>query len=86
MRTRVRYLVPAGRSAPPGSTDADTLPDGTIQIRTENPTKVVHELTAWALEHDFVFDLLEVTQPSLEDVYLELTGGEGSHEDERVAG
>jgi ABC-2 type transport system ATP-binding protein len=86
MRTRVRYLVPAGRSAPPARTDADTLPDGTIQIRTENPTKVVHELTAWALEHDFVFDLLEVTQPSLEDVYLELTGGEGSHEDERVAG
>jgi ABC-2 type transport system ATP-binding protein len=85
MQTRVRYLVPAGQT-PPRYPDAATRPDGTIEIKTENPTKVVHELTAWALQHGFVFDLLEVTQPSLEDVYLELTGGEGSHEDERMAG
>jgi ABC-2 type transport system ATP-binding protein len=85
MQTRVRYLVPAGKT-PPAHSDATPRPDGTIEIKTENPTKVVHELTAWALQHAFVFDLLEVTPPSLEDVYLELTGGEGSHEDERVAG
>jgi ABC-2 type transport system ATP-binding protein len=85
MQTRVRYLVPAGK-APPAHSGATPRPDGTIEIRTENPTKVVHELTAWALQHAFVFDLLEVTPPSLEDVYLELTGGEGSHEDEPVAG
>jgi ABC-2 type transport system ATP-binding protein len=86
MQTRVRYRVPAGRPEPSRHADAVTRPDGTIEIRTENPTAVVHELTAWALDLDFVFELLEVTQPSLEDVYLELTGGEGSHEEEQVAG
>jgi ABC-2 type transport system ATP-binding protein len=86
MQTRVRYRVPAGRPEPPRHADAVARPDRTIEIRTENPTAVVHELTTWALEQDFVFELLEVTQPSLEDVYLDLTGGEGSHEEERVAG
>jgi ABC-2 type transport system ATP-binding protein len=86
MQTRVRYLVPVGRPTPPVNADAVPGPDGTIEIRTENPTRVVHELTTWALEHDFAFDLLEVSQPSLEDVYLELTGGEESHEGARTAG
>jgi ABC-2 type transport system ATP-binding protein len=86
MRSRIRFRVPEGRPAPPGLTDATVLVDGSTEVRTDNPTKVVHELTSWALEHDFVFDPLEVAQPSLEDVYLELTGGEGSHEDELEAG
>ena len=76
MQTRVRFHVPEGQAPPAHSGRRRPLADGTIEIQTENPTKVVHELTAWALEHAFVFDLLEVTQPSLEDVYLELTGGE----------
>ncbi len=80
MRTRIRLHIPEGRSAPPGLSDATVLADGTIEIRTENPTKIVHDLTAWALEHVYVFDPLEVTQPSLEDVYLELTGGEEGQE------
>ena len=80
MRTRVRLHVPEGRPAPPVLSDATVLTDRSIEIRTENPTKVVHELTSWALEHDYVFDPLEVTQPSLEDVYLELTGGEEGDE------
>jgi ABC-2 type transport system ATP-binding protein len=82
MRTRIRFHVPAGRPAPAGSPDATVLADGSVEIRTENPTKIVHELTSWALEHDFVFDPLEVTQPSLEDVYLELTGGEPTDDEE----
>ena len=36
----------------------------------------MHEVTGWAIEHDVALEMLEVTQPSLEDVYLELTGGE----------
>jgi ABC-2 type transport system ATP-binding protein len=81
MRTRIRFHVPAGRPAPPVSSGATVLADGSVEIRTENPTKVAHELTSWALQHDFVFDPLEVTQPSLEDVYLELTGGEPTDEE-----
>ena len=66
-----------GTAFPTGLSEAtSSLPDGSFEIRTDNPTKVVHDLTAWALERGFVFDVLEVTQPSLEDVYIELTGGE----------
>ena len=75
MRTRVRFRVPEGRPAPPGSRTRRSSPTARSRSGPRHPTKVVHELTAWALEHDFVFDALEVTQPSLEDVYLDLTGG-----------
>jgi ABC-2 type transport system ATP-binding protein len=76
MQTRVRFRVPEGRSSPPDLGGASSLPDGSLEIRTDNTTKVVHDLTTWALERGFVFDVLEVSQPSLEDVYIELTGGE----------
>ncbi len=50
--------------------------DGTFDVRVDDATKALHELTGWALEHDTRLERLEVTQPTLEDVYLELTGGE----------
>lgn len=76
MQTRIRFRVPDGRPAPPDLGSASSLPDGSLEVRTDNATKIVHDLTAWALERGFAFDLLEVSQPSLEDVYIELTGGE----------
>jgi ABC-2 type transport system ATP-binding protein len=76
MQTRVRFKVPEGQPSPPDLGGTSSLADGSFEIRTDNPTKVVHDLTAWALERRFVFDVLEVTQPSLEDVYIELTGRE----------
>ena len=47
---------------------------GTVHAReTEDPTELLHELTGEALARgERVLDL-SVTQPSLEDVYLELT-------------
>jgi ABC-2 type transport system ATP-binding protein len=76
MQTRIRFKVPVGQPTPPELGGASSLSDGSLEIRTDNATKVVHDLTAWALERGFVFDTLEVSQPSLEDVYIELTGGE----------
>ena len=76
MKTRIRIRVPEGRPSPPDLEDATASADGSIELRTDIPTKVVHDLTSWALERGFAFDVLEVTQPSLEDVYIELTGGE----------
>jgi ABC-2 type transport system ATP-binding protein len=80
MQTRIRFRLPEGRRPALELSDAVTLPDGSWELRTENPTKTVHDLTAWALERGLVYDVLEVTQPSLEDVYLELTGGEEGRE------
>jgi ABC-2 type transport system ATP-binding protein len=44
-----------------------------VVVRTEEPTRVLHELTARALEHGNELPGLEVRRPSLEEVYLSLT-------------
>jgi len=80
MQTRIRFRLPEGTRPALELTDATALPDGSWEVRTDNATKAVHDLTAWALERGHVYEMLEVTQPSLEDVYLELTGGEEGDE------
>jgi ABC-2 type transport system ATP-binding protein len=76
MKTRIRFRLPPG--APEPERAPHRLPDGSYEIRAdqEETTKLVHDLTAWALESGFVLDALEVTPPTLEDVYLELTASE----------
>ena len=76
MRTSIRFRLPPG--APEPDRTAHRLPDGGYELRAdqEETTKLVHDLTAWALESGFVLDALEVTPPTLEDVYLELTASE----------
>ncbi len=36
--------------------------------------RTLHDLTGWALENNVELEGLSVARPSLEDVYLELTG------------
>ena len=43
-----------------------------VVIETEEPTRVLHELTAQALAEGRELEQLEVRRPSLEDVYLDL--------------
>ena len=43
-----------------------------VVVETEEPTRVLHELTAAALAEGRELDHLEVRRPTLEDVYLEL--------------
>ena len=76
MRTSIRFRLPPG--APEPDRTAHRLPDGGYELLAdqEETTKLVHDLTAWALESGFVLDALEVTPPTLEDVYLELTASE----------
>ena len=42
--------------------------------QTTEPTRRLHELTAEALARGEELEGLEVRRPTLEDVYLELTG------------
>ncbi|MEX1124056.1 MAG: ABC transporter ATP-binding protein [Acidimicrobiia bacterium] len=49
-------------------------PVGNVNVSTQQPTEDLHRLTGRALEHHIVLEGLEVTRPSLEDVYLELIG------------
>jgi ABC-2 type transport system ATP-binding protein len=61
----------------PPSVAASASPDGDeITLRVSDPTRTLHELTAWALERGVQLEGLQVTRPTLEDVYLELVGTE----------
>ena len=49
-----------------------------VLIRTSEPTRVLHELTAEALARGAELERLEVRRPSLEEVYLALIDAESS--------
>jgi ABC-2 type transport system ATP-binding protein len=71
--TRVRFRLPAGVDLPESIARQATKNTGLLEISTDNPTYTLHELTGWALEERISLEALEVTRPSLEDVYLEIT-------------
>src|SRR5213593_1420666 len=77
-QTVIRFRVEDGEGLP--SLGQVPLGDGTLELRTEHPTKVMHELTAWALDRGAELEGMEVYRPTLEDIYLELTGGEAGAE------
>jgi ABC-2 type transport system ATP-binding protein len=70
---RIRFVLPDGVAV-------DRLPvpasfaNGRVEVRTEDEIRVLHKLTGWALDNGIALDQLTVEPPSLEDVYLELTG------------
>ena len=79
MRARIRFRPPAPAPGPP-SWGQERLDDGSFLLRSADPTRTANEVTGWALGQGFTLDLFEVTLPSLEDVYIELTGGEEGRE------
>jgi ABC-2 type transport system ATP-binding protein len=73
--TIIRFRVPPGAGdLPPSVSAATTLVDGAAEVRTQTPTSVLNELTGWALERGLELDGITVSRPTLEDVYLQLTG------------
>ncbi|MGA8682592.1 MAG: ABC transporter ATP-binding protein [Acidimicrobiales bacterium] len=85
--TTVRFLLPAGLKGlgelpvPTAALDvalADS-PDGPlVEIVTTAPTGLLQGITSWAVERQIELEGLEVTRPSLEDVYLEITSDSGT--------
>jgi ABC-2 type transport system ATP-binding protein len=75
--TTIAFALPAGSGdLPPALRTSATVADGRAVVRTDDPTRTLHELTGWALQRDVRLDDLSVSRPSLEDVYLEITGRE----------
>ena len=84
--TRVTFRLPDGGPALPDTLAARAeVSDGLVRLRTEDPTRTLHDLTGWALDRGVRLEGLDVTRPSLEDVYLDLTGGEAEAEPEEPA-
>jgi len=75
-RDQIQFVRPDGVSVPEVGEVVPGGEDGLMAMITETPTKALHELTAWAVARGLELERLEVSQPSLEDVYLELTGDE----------
>lgn len=51
--------------------------NGRVTVRSMDLTRDLHQITGWAIERGVELSGLTVTRPSLEDIYLELTGGAG---------
>jgi len=73
----VRFLLPDGVAAadlPLPESVIGEVRAGFVEFTVAEPTAVLHELTRWALDRGEGLAGLSVVRPSLEDVYLTLTG------------
>ena len=73
---RISFLLPSGVAAAdlPGLNAKEVTTTGDlVVISTEAPTATMHALTAWAVGRSVELPKLTLSQPTLEDVYLELT-------------
>jgi ABC-2 type transport system ATP-binding protein len=73
----IRFELPHGFTldALPEVPALERRADGArVLIRTEQAVRATALITAWALEHGVDLAHFSVSQPTLEDVYLELTG------------
>jgi ABC-2 type transport system ATP-binding protein len=73
----IRFRLPAGIAMAdlPAQAGAPETANGMITLRTGDPVRALNALTDWALARGADLPGLEVGHPSLEDAYLELTGG-----------
>ena len=71
----IRFRRPDGQ-LPPAVSGRIREAGEDVELRVAEPTKALHELTSWAVDRGIELEGLQVSRPSLEDVYLDLTGGE----------
>jgi ABC-2 type transport system ATP-binding protein len=67
--TTVTFRLAEGTPGPAGVERVE----GLFRLETEDPTRVLHEISGWAIDRDLALEDVEVRRPSLEDVYLQLT-------------
>jgi ABC-2 type transport system ATP-binding protein len=86
----IRLVLPLHNgSAPPPEAGWRQNADDTAVLEPESLPDALRVLSAWALSCGASLDGLEIVRPTLEDVYLELTGGthrtEGEHQSSQKA-
>jgi ABC-2 type transport system ATP-binding protein len=73
----IRFVLPTEWSLddlPPVPADDCSAEGERVLVRTREPVRAAQVLTTWALDRDVDLEHFSVTQPTLEDIYLELTG------------
>jgi ABC-2 type transport system ATP-binding protein len=78
--TRIAFRLPPGQELPERLRGLAERDGALVRFPTDDPTRVLHELTSWAIERGIRLENLDVSRPSLEDVYLEITGAEAGEE------
>jgi ABC-2 type transport system ATP-binding protein len=69
---RITFRLPAGHALADLPVTAHGGNEG-VTVETASPTRVLYELTEWALRRGTILAGLTVERPNLEDVYLKLT-------------
>jgi ABC-2 type transport system ATP-binding protein len=69
----VSYRLPAG-TTPPAGLGEPTPGDDRLTFAPDDLTRAMYELTRWAIDNKITLEALQIHRPSLEDVYLQLTG------------
>ncbi len=72
----IRFILPASLSIgdlPQLPSDSRSIENDRVLIRTRDPVRAANVLTSWALERGVDLAHFSVAQPTLEDIYLELT-------------
>ncbi len=74
--SRISFKAPPGRvpALPRRLKSRSRLKDGQVVIEVPDPVAALHELTTWAIVKKVELDDLVVGKPSLEEVFLKLTG------------
>ena len=73
--TRISFVLQDVGSEPPVHSEDQVRRDGeSIEIETAHPVRALHDLTEWALGRSVDLSALKVSPPTLEDIYLDLTG------------
>jgi ABC-2 type transport system ATP-binding protein len=73
----VRFTLPAGLSlgdVPEVPSAGRSMEGDRVVVLTTEPVRAAQLITSWALDCDIELRHFSVTQPTLEDIYLELTG------------
>ncbi len=72
-QTRISWKPGKADAAPPDTFNASPNVFGNLEMSTQDTRRSLHELTGWALDNNIELEELNVSRPTLEDVYLELT-------------
>jgi ABC-2 type transport system ATP-binding protein len=76
----VRFTLPAGWSlgdVPEVPSAGRSMEGDRVVLLTTEPVRATQLITSWALDSDIELGRFSVSQPTLEDIYLELTGSAG---------
>jgi ABC-2 type transport system ATP-binding protein len=71
----IRFRLPGSASLPSALAAQSKIDGEYTELAAQDPTRTLYELTSWAVQQNLSLDGLEVTRPSLEDVYLQITEG-----------